>query len=76
MEAENHVPSTEKVEPEMKKRKYYRGSNQIIIEKLSVLLDKCSISDRDAVRKMLDTAEALDHDSQKLNINRSVIRLR
>lgn len=58
MKADNYVPSTEK----MKKRKYYIGSDEVITAKLSVLLDKYSISNRDVIRIISATTEALDHD--------------
>jgi len=40
------------------------------------LLDRCSISDRDAIRIVSATAEALGHDSHNLIVSRSAIRLR
>lgn len=40
------------------------------------MLDRCNISDRDAVRIIAATAEALDHDPQNLVVSRSSIRLR
>ena len=43
------------------KRKYCRGLQEIITEKLSMLLDRCNISDRDTVRIISATAEALGH---------------
>lgn len=59
-----------------KKRKYCRGGQEIITEKLSVLLDRCNISDRDAVRIVSATAEALGQDPQQLAISRSTVRNR
>ena len=59
-----------------KKRKYCRGGHEIITEKLSVLLDRCNISDRDAVRIVSATAEALGQDPQQLAISRSTVRNR
>lgn len=66
----------EEAEPEIKKGRYCRGSEEVVTEKLSVLLDRCSISDRDAVRIISATAEALGHDPQNLIISKSAIRLR
>lgn len=73
---EVNFSDTEEGEPEIKKKKYARGSEEIITEKLALLLDRCSISDRDAVRIISATAEALGFDSQNLIESRSVIRLR
>ena len=57
------------------KRKYSRGSEEIITEKLSLLLDRCNISDRDAVTIVSATVEALGQDPQKLAISWSTVRL-
>lgn len=62
--------------PEIKRWRYCRGSEEVITEKLSVLLDRCNISDRDAVRIIAATAEALGYDPQNLVVSRSSIRLR
>ena len=77
-ETANYLPHTEKAEPgpEIKRRKYSRGTVELISEKLSLLLDRCSISDRDAIRIVSATAEALGHDSHNLIVSRSAIRLR
>lgn len=47
---------------------------EIVTKKLSLLLDGCSISDREAVM-IISAAEALDHDPLNLTVSRSVIRL-
>lgn len=70
------IEDTEIVIPLPKKRKYIRGGHEIITEKLSVLLDRCNISDRDAIRIVSATAEALGQDPQKLAISRSTFRVR
>nr|XP_012146120.1 PREDICTED: uncharacterized protein LOC105663206 isoform X3 [Megachile rotundata] len=54
-----------------KKRK---GRIQVIIENPVAVLDNCKISDREAVRVIITTAEALNHDLDKLIINRSSIQ--
>lgn len=42
--------------------------------KLLAALDKCKLSDRDAVHIIISTAEALGNDVSKLIINRSTIQ--
>jgi adenylate/nucleoside-diphosphate kinase len=42
--------------------------------KLLATLDKCKLSDRDAVHIIISTADALDNDVSKLIINRSTIQ--
>ena len=60
--------------PDKKKRKHSRGSNEIVTEKLAMLLDRCNISDRNAVRIIAATAEGLNYDIEKLVLSRSAIR--
>lgn len=54
-----------------KKRKFH----QFISPKLVATLDKCKISERDAVRILIATAEALGHDVNSLSISKTTIRL-
>src|SRR5215469_9960870 len=70
------ISEERKDEPSDKKRKYSRGRKEIITEKLSLLLDRCKISDREAVRIISATAEGFGHDVQNLTISRSTVRLR
>ncbi|XP_050529224.1 uncharacterized protein LOC126898861 [Daktulosphaira vitifoliae] len=51
-----------------------RGRIDFITPKLAAALDKCKISDRDAVHRLISTAEALGEDVEKLIINRSSIQ--
>ncbi|XP_050538877.1 uncharacterized protein LOC126904162 [Daktulosphaira vitifoliae] len=46
-----------------------RGSIDFITSKLAAALDKCKISDRDAVHILISTEEALGGDVEKLIIN-------
>lgn len=46
-----------------------------ITSKLVATLDKCKVSDRDAVRILIAAAEALDHDISTLVISKTSIRL-
>ncbi|ESO02979.1 hypothetical protein HELRODRAFT_80695 [Helobdella robusta] len=62
--------------PEKKMKKYTRGTEEIVNEKLSLILDRCAISDRDEARIISATIESLGHDSQQYIVSRSVIRLR
>uniref|UniRef100_A0A8D8XNF0 Uncharacterized protein n=1 Tax=Cacopsylla melanoneura TaxID=428564 RepID=A0A8D8XNF0_9HEMI len=62
--------------PDPKKKKFTRGSQDVLTEKLSILLDRCKVSDRDAVRVLFSTAEALGHDAQDLLISKSTVRRR
>lgn len=48
MHTEKYV-NTEKVEPETSKKKYYRETDEVITKKLSVFIDECSITERDAI---------------------------
>nr|XP_012144553.1 PREDICTED: LOW QUALITY PROTEIN: uncharacterized protein LOC105662954 [Megachile rotundata] len=61
-------------EPGPSEAKKRRGKTQVITEKLVAVLDNCKISDRDAVRVIMATAEALNHDLNELVINRSSIQ--
>lgn len=58
------------------KKKRCRGRNEILTEKLSMLLDRCNISDRNAMRILLATAEALNCNTDELVLSRSTIRNR
>ena len=51
-----------------------RGRHNFITPKLVSVLDKCKISDRDAVRILIATAQALKHDVSNLVINATSIR--
>lgn len=51
-----------------------RGQYHFITPKLVSVLDKCKISDRDAVRVLIATAQALKHDVSDLVINTTSIR--
>ena len=62
-------------EADKKEKKYTRGTEEIINEKLSLLLDSCAISDRDAARITSATIESLGHDSQQFIVSRSVTHL-
>jgi len=50
------------------------GRQKIITPRLAAALDKCKISDRDAVHILIATTEALGHDVQDFIINRSSIQ--
>ena len=54
-------------------KKQRRGKKEVITDKLVAVLDKCKISDRDAVPIIIATAEALHHNIDELIINRSSI---
>ncbi|KAG8193947.1 hypothetical protein JTE90_011497 [Oedothorax gibbosus] len=60
----------------IKEKNYSRGSKEIITEKLCVLLDRCNVSDRDAVRIIAAAAEALDANLQELSLSRTTVRAR
>ncbi|XP_076279088.1 uncharacterized protein LOC143208527 isoform X1 [Lasioglossum baleicum] len=51
-----------------------RGKQKVITPKLVAVLDSCRISDRDAIRIVMATAECLGHDLNELIINRTSIR--
>lgn len=51
-----------------------RKMKNFITPKLVATLDKCKVSDRDAVRILIGTAEALGHDLSQLAISKSTIR--
>lgn len=65
-----------KSETASKESKYIRGYEEIITEKLSILLDRCNISDRNAVRIIFATAESLGSKVEELALSRSTIRKR
>ena len=50
-----------------------RGTIEIMTPKLLSALDKCKISDRDAIHIIISTSEALGQDISKLKINRTTI---
>ncbi|KAL4113867.1 hypothetical protein QTP88_017425 [Uroleucon formosanum] len=54
--------------------KKQRGSRDFMTPKLLAALDKCKLSDRDAVHIIISTADALGNDVSKLIINRSTIQ--
>lgn len=66
----------EELSPDKKKRKTFRGTEEIVTEKLCLLLDRCNISNRDALRVIIATSEALGFNSLGLILNRETIRLR
>lgn len=51
-----------------------RGTIEIMSTKLLSALDKCKISDRDAIHIIISTAEAIGQDISKLKINRSTLQ--
>lgn len=51
-----------------------RGFKEVLTMKLSLLLDRCKVSDRNATRIILATVEALGEDPKEYKISRSVIR--
>ena len=57
------------------KAKRARGSRTLLTHKLSTALDKCKISDSDAIHILIATTEALGHDFQNFVINRSSIHI-
>lgn len=57
-------------------KKIKRSPQNFVTTKLVSVLDKCKISDRDAVRIIIATAEALKHDVNDLTISASTIRRR
>lgn len=58
------------------KKKINRGCQEIISEKLSLLLDRCNISDRHAVRIVFATAESLGCNVDEIAVSRSTVRKR
>jgi len=60
--------------PSTKHFRSSRGFEAFVSEKLAIVLDKCKISDRNAVYLLIATAEALGNNVNKLIINRSSIR--
>lgn len=60
--------------PSTKHFRSSRGFEAFVSEKLAIVLDKCKISDRNAVHLLIATAEALGNNVNKLIINRSSIR--
>ncbi|XP_025405068.1 uncharacterized protein LOC112679470 [Sipha flava] len=54
--------------------KKQRGSRDFMTPKLLAALDKCKLSDRDAVHIIISIADALSNDVSKLIINRSTIQ--
>jgi len=53
-----------------------RGKIDFINDRLVIVLDRCKVSDHDAVHVLMETAEALGHDTCNLIINRTSIRQR
>ena len=51
-----------------------RGVSVVLTLKLASVLDKCKISDRNAVHILISTVEALDGDATELATNRTTIR--
>jgi adenylate/nucleoside-diphosphate kinase len=60
--------------PSTKRFKPNRGHENFISEKLAIVLDKCVISDRNAVHLLIATAEALGKEVNNLIVNRTSIR--
>lgn len=60
--------------PSSKYFKPTRGYDDFVSEKLAIVLDKCKISDRNAVHLFIATAEALGNNVNELIVNRSSIR--
>lgn len=71
---ETHLSDTDRPctsgEPSAKKK---RGRQNIMTTKLAAALDKCKVSDRNAVHIIIAAAEALGYDVDDLIINRSSI---
>ncbi|XP_039969058.1 uncharacterized protein LOC126764097 [Bactrocera neohumeralis] len=65
-----------KAETASKKRKYSRGYKEVMTEKLSILVDRCKICDRNAVRIIFSTAESLDCNVEESALSRSALRKR
>ena len=59
---------------EEKAAKRKRGHRKLLTPKLAAALDKCKISDRDAVHILIATTEALGHTADDFVINRTSIR--
>jgi adenylate/nucleoside-diphosphate kinase len=70
IEEENITPSP----PSPSYSKKQRGSRDFMTPKLLTTLDKCKLSDRDAVHIIILTADTLGNDVSKLIINRSTIQ--
>lgn len=51
-----------------------KSAHKFITPKLVTVLDKCKVSDRDAVRLLITTAQALGHDVSNLVVSISTIR--
>jgi hypothetical protein len=51
----------------------FRGTIDFFNDRLAATLDRCKVSDRDAVHILVATAEALGHDAKDLVINRNSI---
>lgn len=70
---DDNTDQTAKCNSQQKNRK--RAMKHFITSKLVATLDKCKVSDRDAVRILIAAAEALDHDISTLVISKTSIRL-
>uniref|UniRef100_A0A8D9BA41 Uncharacterized protein n=1 Tax=Cacopsylla melanoneura TaxID=428564 RepID=A0A8D9BA41_9HEMI len=53
-----------------------RGTSEILNQKLSIMLDRCKLSDRNAVMVILGTVEALGLNPTDYILSRSALRLR
>lgn len=62
-------------EEEPSESKKSRGSITVMTEKLAAVLDKCKVSDRNAVHLIISIAQALNIDVNTLTINRTSIRI-
>lgn len=51
-----------------------RGKRKFINERIASVLDKCKISDRDAIHVLIAVAEGLGHNANDLIINRTSLR--
>lgn len=67
-------PSLNEPGPSTHVRSTKRAQREVVTPKLVVTLDKCKVSDRDAVRLIAATAEALQYDLDSLIINRTSIQ--
>lgn len=60
----------------LRPRKGTRGSVECITGRMVSALDKCRVSDRDAIHLLIATAEGMRRDPKNLIINRSSLRKR
>lgn len=55
---------------------YARGVHEILNMKLSILLDRCKVSDRNATRILIATLEALNLDPLKYKVSKTFLHTR